>query len=169
MDADVIIIGSGAGGGTLARALADSGLQILILERGDYLPREWGNWDPQTVFGEHRYHTDEQWRDQHGKAFSPVTGYHVGGNTKFYGAAVLRRRAKDFSVRQHQGGETRAWVEGEAFAFDDTIEHEAWNDSDALRAVLIFDVWNPHLTPLEQQLLARYYAAADQSSHRPPE
>ncbi|RSU55783.1 hypothetical protein DAH51_15355 [Sphingobium yanoikuyae] len=67
------------------------------------------------------------------------------------------------------GGETRAWVEGEAFAFDDTIEHEAWNDSDALRAVLIFDVWNPHLTPLEQQLLARYYAAADQSSHRPPE
>ncbi|MBU2841622.1 GMC oxidoreductase [Acidithiobacillus thiooxidans] len=109
MDADVIIIGSGAGGGTLARALADSGLQILILERGDYLPREWGNWDPQTVFGEHRYHTDEQWHDQDGKAFSPVTGYHVGGNTKFYGAAVLRRRAKDFALRQHQGGDTRAW------------------------------------------------------------
>ncbi len=109
MDADVIIIGSGAGGGTLARALADSGLQILILERGDYLPREWGNWDPQTVFGAHQYHTDEQWRDQDGKAFSPVTGYHVGGNTKFYGAAVLRRREKDFAVRQHQGGNTRAW------------------------------------------------------------
>ncbi|WP_414039772.1 GMC oxidoreductase [Acidithiobacillus sp. M4-SHS-6] len=112
MDADVIIIGSGAGGGTLARALADSGLQILILERGDYLPREWGNWDPQTVFAEHRYHTDEQWRDQDGKAFSPVTGYHVGGNTKFYGAAVLRRREKDFAVREHQGGHTRAWPIG---------------------------------------------------------
>ena len=109
MDADVIIIGSGAGGGTLARALADSGLNILILEQGDYLPREWGNWDPRTVFAEHRYHTREQWRDQQGKNFSPVTGYHVGGNTKFYGAAVLRRREKDFQVRHHQDGDTRAW------------------------------------------------------------
>lgn len=109
MDADIIIIGSGAGGGTLARALADSGLKILILERGDYLPREWGNWDPEVVFKEHRYHTQEQWRDQHGKAFSPVTGYHVGGNTKFYGAAVLRRRTQDFQVRHHKDGDTRAW------------------------------------------------------------
>jgi len=109
MDADVIIIGSGAGGGTLARALSDSGLKILILERGDYLPREWGNWDPEVVLGSHRYHTQEQWRDQNGKSFSPVTGYHVGGNTKFYGAAVLRRREKDFEVRQHKDGNTRAW------------------------------------------------------------
>ncbi|WP_312284101.1 NAD(P)-binding protein, partial [Candidatus Igneacidithiobacillus taiwanensis] len=83
MDADILIIGSGAGGGTLARALADSGLRILILERGDFLPREWGNWDPDTVFREHRYHTREQWRDGEGRLFSPVTGYHVGGNTKF--------------------------------------------------------------------------------------
>jgi aspartyl/asparaginyl beta-hydroxylase (cupin superfamily) len=59
------------------------------------------------------------------------------------------------------GGETRIWEEGKAFAFDDTIEHEAWNDSDALRAVLIFDVWNPHLSPHEQELLTRYFAAAD--------
>lgn len=59
------------------------------------------------------------------------------------------------------GGETRAWEEGRAFAFDDTIEHEAWNDSDRLRAVLIFDVWNPHLSPREQELLTRYFAAAD--------
>ncbi|MBU2844986.1 GMC oxidoreductase [Acidithiobacillus ferriphilus] len=109
MDADVIIIGSGAGGGTIARALADSGLNILILERGDYLPREWGNWDPRTVFAEHRYHTHEQWRDQHGKFFSPITGYHVGGNTKFYGAAVLRRRESDFLIRHHKDGNTRAW------------------------------------------------------------
>ncbi len=109
MDADVLIIGSGAGGGTLARALADSGLKILILERGDFLPREWGNWDPDAVFREHRYHTDEQWRDGEGRPFSPVTGYHVGGNTKFYGAAVLRRRAKDFGVRRHRDGPTRAW------------------------------------------------------------
>ncbi len=65
------------------------------------------------------------------------------------------------------GGETRAWVEGVPFAFDDTIEHEAWNDGDALRAVLIFDVWNPHLTPAEQDIIARYYAAADASGLNP--
>jgi aspartyl/asparaginyl beta-hydroxylase (cupin superfamily) len=62
------------------------------------------------------------------------------------------------------GGETRAWVEGVPFAFDDTIEHEAWNDSDQLRAVLIFDVWNPHLSVAEQQLIAAYYAAADKAA-----
>lgn len=67
------------------------------------------------------------------------------------------------------GGETRTWREGEAFAFDDTIEHEAWNDSDQLRVVLIFDVWNPHLTKTEQQLLVRFFAAADESGHNPAE
>lgn len=65
------------------------------------------------------------------------------------------------------GGETRHWQEGVPFAFDDTIEHEAWNDSDQLRAVLIFDVWNPHLTPAEQEIIARYYSAADASGLNP--
>jgi aspartate beta-hydroxylase len=65
------------------------------------------------------------------------------------------------------GGERRSWVPGQPFAFDDTIEHEAWNDSDELRAVLIFDVWNPHLTPGEQDAIARYYAAADASGLNP--
>lgn len=65
------------------------------------------------------------------------------------------------------GGETREWREGEAFAFDDTIEHEAWNDSDAMRAVLIFDVWNPHLTDSEQHLITRYFAAADSTGLNP--
>lgn len=59
------------------------------------------------------------------------------------------------------GGETREWVEGVPFAFDDTIEHEAWNDSDELRAVLIFDVWNPHLTVAEQKMITQFYDAAD--------
>jgi aspartyl/asparaginyl beta-hydroxylase (cupin superfamily) len=59
------------------------------------------------------------------------------------------------------GGETREWTEGQAFAFDDTIEHEAWNDSDEMRAVLIFDVWNPHLTSAEQALIAQYFSVAD--------
>lgn len=61
------------------------------------------------------------------------------------------------------GGETRAWEEGKAFAFDDTIDHEAWNDSDHLRVVLIFDVWNPHLSLEEQRLLKQFYATADAS------
>ena len=59
------------------------------------------------------------------------------------------------------GGETREWVAGRAFAFDDTIEHEAWNSSDQRRAVLIIDAWNPHLSPREQQAVMRYFAAAD--------
>ena len=66
------------------------------------------------------------------------------------------------------GGETRLWEEGKAFAFDDTIEHEAWNDSDAPRAVLIFDVWNPHLGPRERDLLLRYFASADASGYAVP-
>lgn len=66
------------------------------------------------------------------------------------------------------GGETRAWEEGRAFAFDDTIEHEAWNDSDALRAVLIFDVWNPHLSERERDILLRYFASADASGYAIP-
>jgi aspartate beta-hydroxylase len=65
------------------------------------------------------------------------------------------------------GGDTREWHEGQAFAFDDTIEHEAWNDSDKMRAVLIFDVWNPHLTPTEQAVIARYFAAADATGYNP--
>ena len=66
------------------------------------------------------------------------------------------------------GGETREWQEGTAFAFDDTIEHEAWNDSDELRAVLIFDVWNPHMTTSERELLLRYFASADASGYAVP-
>lgn len=126
MDADVLIIGSGAGGGTLARALAPSGLSVLVLERGDYLPREWGNWDAHTVFAEHRYLTNETWRDSAGKPFSPVTGYHVGGNTKFYGAAVLRRREKDFIARQHRDGTTPAWPVGYSELAPYYDQAEAW-------------------------------------------
>lgn len=126
MDADVIIIGSGAGGGTLARALAPSGLSILILERGDYLPREPANWDAETVFNTHRYHTDEQWQDGAGKRFTPITGYHVGGNTKIYGAAILRRRLTDFTARRHVDGETPAWPIGYDELAPYYAQAEAW-------------------------------------------
>lgn len=126
MDADVLIIGSGAGGGTLARALAPSGLSVLILERGDHLPREWGNWDARTVFTEHRYHTHETWHDGAGRPFTPVTGYHVGGNTKLYGAAVLRRREADFRPRRHRDGDTPPWPIGYADLAPYYERVEAW-------------------------------------------
>lgn len=84
---DIAIIGTGAGGGTLAYALASSGKKILILERGDWLRREKENWDPKAVFVEERYHTTELWYNEHSKPFRPGTNYYVGGNTKVYGAS----------------------------------------------------------------------------------
>ncbi len=91
---DVIIIGSGAGGGTLAHRLAPSGKRILLLERGDYVPRERENWSTRAVNLEGRYNTKEEWRDEDGKALHPHTNYCVGGNTKFYGAALFRLRQR---------------------------------------------------------------------------
>lgn len=93
---DVIIIGSGAGGGTLLSLLAPSGKRVLVLERGEFLPRERENWSSRAVFLEDRYHTSEVWLDKHEKDLHPQTGYWVGGNTKVYGAALFRLRAKDF-------------------------------------------------------------------------
>jgi choline dehydrogenase-like flavoprotein len=106
---DIAIIGTGAGGGTLAARLAPSGLRILLIERGDFVAREKQNWDPRAVFVENRYHTTEAWRDSHGKEFHPGTNYYVGGNTKFYGAALLRMREQDFGEIRHAGGLSPAW------------------------------------------------------------
>ena len=106
---DVIIIGSGAGGGTLAYRLAPSGKKILILERGDFVPREKANWDPKLVNVEGKYQTKEHWYDKDGKSLHPHTNYYVGGNTKFYGAALFRLRRQDFGVLQHEGGVSPAW------------------------------------------------------------
>ena len=94
---DVIIIGSGAGGGTLAHRLAPSGKRVLILERGDYLPRERDNWDSTAVFVQGKYRAHEFWYDKDGNEFPPEVNYYVGGNTKFYGAALFRLRPEDFS------------------------------------------------------------------------
>ncbi len=106
---DVAIIGTGAGGGTLAARLAPSGLRILILERGDYVPREKQNWDARAVFVENRYHTKEAWLDGQGREFHPGTNYYVGGNTKFYGAALLRMRERDLEAIRHQDGVSPEW------------------------------------------------------------
>jgi len=106
---DVIIIGTGAGGGTLAYRLAPSGKRILLLERGDYVPREKENWDPRVVNVEGRYNTKEVWCDKDGKDLHPHTNYYVGGNTKFYGAALFRLRREDFDEIKHHGGISPAW------------------------------------------------------------
>jgi choline dehydrogenase-like flavoprotein len=106
---DVIIIGSGAGGGTLAQRLAPTGKSILILERGEHIPREAENWDSKAVFIQHRYRTKERWYDKNDKPFSPNTHYWVGGNTSFYGAALMRLRRRDFEEVQHAGGVSPAW------------------------------------------------------------
>ena len=106
---DIIIIGTGAGGGTLVHTLASTGKSILILERGDYVPREKANWDSRAVNVEGRYQTKEEWRDKNGKPLHPHTNYYVGGNTKFYGAALFRLRREDFGEIKHFGGISPAW------------------------------------------------------------
>ncbi len=106
---DVIIIGTGAGGGTLAHRLAPSGKTILLLERGGYVPREKDNWSTKAVYLEGKYHTKEQWHDKDGKPLHPHTSYYVGGNTKFYGAALFRLRKEDFGEIKHHGGTSPSW------------------------------------------------------------
>ncbi len=106
---DVIIVGTGAGGGTLARHLAPSGKRILVLERGDWLPREPQNWLAQDVFVDNRYVSPDTWYDENGKPFQPQIHYFVGGATKLYGAALYRLREEDFGELRHHDGVSPAW------------------------------------------------------------
>jgi choline dehydrogenase-like flavoprotein len=106
---DVIVIGSGPGGASLAHKLAPTGKRILLLERGDYLPRSRANWDSQTVFVEGAYQAKETWYGPDGREFHPGLHYYVGGNSKVYGAALLRLRERDFEEIQHKDGLSPAW------------------------------------------------------------
>jgi len=106
---DVIIIGTGAGGGTLAYRLAPTGKRILLIERGDYVRREKENWSTEAVVALGRYNTRDEWRDSKGKPLHPHTNYYVGGNTKFYGSALFRLRESDFGEIRHHGGVSPAW------------------------------------------------------------
>src|ERR1041384_8584673 len=101
---DVIVIGTGAGGGTLLHKLAPSGKRILVLERGGFIPREKDNWSSRAAVLEEKYHAPEKWLDSKGTEFQPGTHYYVGGNTKFYGAALFRFRKEDLSEVRHHGG-----------------------------------------------------------------
>jgi choline dehydrogenase-like flavoprotein len=106
---DVVIIGSGIGGGTLAHRLVQHGLTVTILERGYYLPQEPENWDVAAVFASQRYVPQESWLDKHGTKFRPGTYYYVGGSSKMYGAAMLRLRESDFKELEHAEGVSPAW------------------------------------------------------------
>ncbi len=119
---DLIVIGSGPGGASLAQRLAHTGKRILILERGGYLAREEANWDSQAVFVEGRYQVDETWTNKDGGSFKPGLHYYVGGNSKVYGAALFRLREGDFEEVLHAGGISPAWpLKYNAFAsyYDD--------------------------------------------------
>ena len=106
---DIVIIGSGAGGGTLAWALRNSGARVLLIERGDFLPQEPENWSAEHVFQKSRYKPDELWQSAGGESFKPGVHYFVGGNTKVYGAALPRFRREDFEPLEHQGGTSPGW------------------------------------------------------------
>lgn len=106
---DVIIIGSGVGGGAVAHQLAGTGARILILERGDFLPNEPQNSDPDAVFAQARYRTTDEWQHADGRRFRPGQYYHVGGHTKFYGTAMFRFRDSDFREQSFAGGVSTGW------------------------------------------------------------
>ncbi|MDQ2878976.1 MAG: GMC family oxidoreductase [Pseudomonadota bacterium] len=119
---DLIVIGSGPGGASLAQRLAPTGKRILILERGDYLPREEDNWNAEAVFVDGKYQAGEIWTNKQGGTFTPQLHYYVGGNSKVYGAALFRLRERDFDAVAHAGGISPAWpLKYDAFApyYDD--------------------------------------------------
>jgi choline dehydrogenase-like flavoprotein len=109
---DIIIIGTGSGGSTMAHKLAITGKKILILERGGFIPKEKENWDPHEVVTKGRYRPEEYWYDQNDKPFKPFIHYNVGGNSKMYGAALFRFRESDFKEVKHYGGVSPAWPFG---------------------------------------------------------
>ncbi|HLG38677.1 MAG TPA: NAD(P)-binding protein, partial [Chitinophagaceae bacterium] len=106
---DIIIIGTGSGGSTIAYKLAPTGKRILILERGGFIPKEKQNWDPHEVVTVGRYRPNENWYDKDDKPFKPYIHYNVGGNSKMYGAALFRFRESDFEEVKHYGGTSPAW------------------------------------------------------------
>ena len=109
---DIIVIGSGPGGGSLSHRLAPTGKRILMIERGDYLPRSRANWDAKTVFVDGAYQAQDTWYGRGGTSFHPGLHYYVGGNSKVYGSALFRLRERDFGALQHVDGVSPAWPLG---------------------------------------------------------
>jgi len=106
---DIVIIGSGAGGGTIAQSLAGTQARILVVERGDFVPQEEENWNATAVWKNQRYRARELWLDERGRPFLPYTHYCVGGNTRFWGSALFRLRREDFQSVDHFDGVSPPW------------------------------------------------------------
>jgi choline dehydrogenase-like flavoprotein len=110
VDCDIAIIGSGMGGGTMAHGLKDSGARVLIIEQGDFLPRELPNWSPREVQVRGRYKNSATWYEAGtGRPFTPGNYHYVGGSTKMYGATLPRFRECDFGEITHPDGVSPAW------------------------------------------------------------
>ena len=93
----------------MAHALADTSARVLLVERGDFIPQEEENWNPEAVWKHLRYQTTEMWVDERGREFRPYTHYCVGGNTKFWGSVLYRLRREDFQAVEHEDGLSPAW------------------------------------------------------------
>lgn len=106
---DVLVIGSGPGGATTAARVAETGKRVLLLERGDFLPRERDNWNSRAVFGDGKYTAGETFYDLRDRPFRPELHYYVGGNSKVYGGALLRLLPADFGEVRHPNGVAPAW------------------------------------------------------------
>lgn len=109
IDCDIAIVGAGVGGATLAWALRESGAKVLVLEQGDFLPREAANWSPYAVHRQARYKNSASWFDGEGNEFQPGTYHYVGGSSKLYGATMPRMREHDFGAVEHLDGTSPAW------------------------------------------------------------
>lgn len=126
---DIVIIGSGIGGATMAAGLAPSGAEIMILEAGEHLPDRPENRDQRAIFQRGFFRPKESWYEASGAPFNPGNYYNVGGNSKFYGAVLVRFRREDFGELEHLGGISPAWP----FAYE---ELELWYS----RAEALFQV-----------------------------
>ncbi len=109
LECDVAIIGSGVGGGTMAWALRDSGARVLLIEQGDFLPREWQNWSARAIHQESHYRNSDPWVGPDGVSAVPGNYHYVGGSSKLYGATMPRLRPQDFGELQTADGLSPAW------------------------------------------------------------